>query len=91
MRDIPQMKRYTHEWRESWEKVDTIRAALRAHPKAEWLWWMDLTTFIMEPQYSVEGHIFEAVRKFGVRDITADGAFNPLSIQPLGGVDWDAE
>jgi mannan polymerase II complex MNN10 subunit len=29
-------KRYAHEWRESWEKVDTIRNAMRKYPRAEW-------------------------------------------------------
>lgn len=29
-------KRYAHEWREGWEKVDVIRGALRKYPKAEW-------------------------------------------------------
>jgi mannan polymerase II complex MNN10 subunit len=29
-------KRYAHEWRESWEKVDVIRQCLRKYPKAEW-------------------------------------------------------
>jgi mannan polymerase II complex MNN10 subunit len=30
-------KRYSHEWRESWEKVDIIREAMRKYPNAEWL------------------------------------------------------
>jgi mannan polymerase II complex MNN10 subunit len=29
-------KRYAHEWRESWEKPDAIREAMRKYPKAEW-------------------------------------------------------
>lgn len=29
-------KRYAHEWRESWEKVDVLRRAMRKYPKAEW-------------------------------------------------------
>lgn len=29
-------KRYSHEWRESWEKVDLIRETMRKHPDAEW-------------------------------------------------------
>ena len=32
-------KRYAHEWRESWEKVDTIRNAMRKYPHAEWYVW----------------------------------------------------
>jgi mannan polymerase II complex MNN10 subunit len=35
--DMSTKKRYAHEWRESWEKVDTIRNAMRKYPHAEWL------------------------------------------------------
>jgi len=34
--DMSTKKRYAHEWRESWEKVDTIRNSMRTHPNAEW-------------------------------------------------------
>lgn len=34
--DMSTKKRYAHEWRESWEKVDFIRTSLRKYPKAEW-------------------------------------------------------
>ncbi len=34
--DMSTKKRYAHEWRESWEKVDFIRQCLRKYPKAEW-------------------------------------------------------
>ena len=34
--DMATKKRYAHEWRESWEKVDTIRRCLREYPSAEW-------------------------------------------------------
>lgn len=29
-------KRYSHEWREGWEKIDVIRDAMRKYPNAEW-------------------------------------------------------
>ena len=29
-------KRYAHEWRESWEKVDIVRNAMKKYPQAEW-------------------------------------------------------
>jgi mannan polymerase II complex MNN10 subunit len=29
-------KRYSHEWREGWEKVDILRDTMRKHPDAEW-------------------------------------------------------
>jgi mannan polymerase II complex MNN10 subunit len=34
--DMSTKKRYAHEWRESWEKVDFVRTALKKYPKAEW-------------------------------------------------------
>ena len=34
--DMVTKKRYAHEWRESWEKVDMIRDSMRKYPKAEW-------------------------------------------------------
>lgn len=34
--DMTTKKRYAHEWRESWEKVDYVRAAMRKYPDAEW-------------------------------------------------------
>jgi mannan polymerase II complex MNN10 subunit len=34
--DMSTKKRYAHEWRESWEKVDFIRNTLRKYPKVEW-------------------------------------------------------
>ncbi|EGE08061.1 galactosyl transferase [Trichophyton equinum CBS 127.97] len=70
-------KRYAHEWREGWEKVDVIRGALRKYPKAEWFWWLDLNTFIMEPSYSVESHILNGLEKKTYRDINK---YNPLNI-----------
>jgi mannan polymerase II complex MNN10 subunit len=34
--DMSTKKRYAHEWRESWEKVDSIRNSFKKYPKAEW-------------------------------------------------------
>lgn len=34
--DMATKKRYAHEWRESWEKVDTIRRCMHDYPNAEW-------------------------------------------------------
>ncbi|KAK4648666.1 alpha-1,6-mannosyltransferase [Podospora bellae-mahoneyi] len=75
--DMSTKKRYAHEWRESWEKVDFIRTALRKYPKAEWIWWLDLNTFIMEPSYSLQDHIFDNLHKHVYRDINE---YNPLNI-----------
>ncbi|KAG9238290.1 glycosyltransferase family 34 protein [Amylocarpus encephaloides] len=75
--DMSTKKRYAHEWRESWEKVDTIRNCLRKYPDAEWFWWMDLNTFIMEPSYSLQSHIFNNLAANTYRDIND---YNPLNI-----------
>ncbi|KAK4995662.1 alpha-1,6-mannosyltransferase [Elasticomyces elasticus] len=75
--DMSTKKRYAHEWRESWEKVDTIRNAMRKYPNAEWFWWLDLNTFIMEPTYSLQSHIFSDLIKTTYRDINI---YNPLNI-----------
>ncbi|KAK6609242.1 glycosyltransferase family 34 protein [Botrytis cinerea] len=75
--DMSTKKRYAHEWRESWEKVDTIRNSLRKYPEAEWFWWLDLNTFIMEPSYSLQSHIFNSLAKNTYRDIND---YNPLNI-----------
>ncbi|KAL3418635.1 golgi mannosyltransferase complex subunit [Phlyctema vagabunda] len=75
--DMSTKKRYAHEWRESWEKVDTIRNCLRKYPEAEWFWWLDLNTFIMEPSYSLQSHIFNNLAGNTYRDIND---YNPLNI-----------
>ncbi|KAK0703778.1 galactosyl transferase GMA12/MNN10 family protein [Lasiosphaeria miniovina] len=87
--DMSTKKRYAHEWRESWEKVDFIRTSLRKYPKAEWIWWLDLNTFIMEPSYSLQSHIFDRLEKHVYRDINE---YNPLNIShPLTESYLDAE
>lgn len=75
--DMSTKKRYAHEWRESWEKVDTIRNCFKKYPEAEWFWWLDLNTFIMEPSYSLQDHIFNKVGENTYRDINI---YNPLNI-----------
>jgi len=75
--DMSTKKRYAHEWRESWEKVDTIRNCLRKYPDAEWFWWLDLNTFVMEPSYSLQSHIFNNLNANTYRDINE---YNPLNI-----------
>ncbi|KAK5130459.1 hypothetical protein LTR08_002023 [Meristemomyces frigidus] len=85
--DMSTKKRYAHEWRESWEKVDVIRNAMRKYPHAEWFWWLDLNTFIMEPSYSLQSHIFNDLGRTTYRDINV---FNPLHIQhPPNGTSGD--
>ena len=40
-------------------------------------WWLDLNTFIMEPSYSLQSHIFNSISKNTYRDINI---YNPLNI-----------
>ncbi|KAI9657760.1 MAG: alpha-1,6-mannosyltransferase [Bathelium mastoideum] len=75
--DMSIKKKYAHEWRESWEKVDTIRNAMRKYPHAEWFWWLDLNTFIMEPSYSLQSHLFNSLGSSTYRDVNL---YNPLNI-----------
>ncbi|OQO04177.1 hypothetical protein B0A48_10787 [Cryoendolithus antarcticus] len=85
--DMATKKRYAHEWRESWEKVDVIRNSMRKYPNAEWFWWLDLNTFIMEPSYSLQSHIFSNLQATTYRDINL---YNPLHIQhPPNGTSGD--
>ncbi|TDZ54869.1 putative alpha-1,6-mannosyltransferase MNN10 [Colletotrichum trifolii] len=75
--DMSTKKRYAHEWRESWEKVDFIRSAFRKYPKAEWVWWLDLNTYVMELSNPLQNHIFNDISKHVYRDINE---YNPLNI-----------
>lgn len=75
IKDMTVKKRYSHEWRESWEKVDILKQAMRQFPNTEWFWWLDLHTYIMEPQLSLEKHIFERLDNVTYRLLTT---FNPL-------------
>ncbi|ROT37330.1 hypothetical protein SODALDRAFT_340660 [Sodiomyces alkalinus F11] len=75
--DMRTKKRYAHEWRQSWEKVDHIRKTLRKYPKAEWVWWLDLNTLVMEPSYSLQTHIFDNLADKVYRDINE---YNPLNL-----------
>lgn len=70
-------KRYSHEWRESWEKGDVIREAMRKYPQAEWFWWLDLYTWVMEYDTSLQSHIFNDLEDHVYRDINE---YNPLNI-----------
>lgn len=70
-------KRYSYEWRESWEKVDVIRETMLKYPDAEWFWWLDLNTWIMEHSYSLQDHIFDHLSSVTYRDINV---YNPLNI-----------
>ncbi|KAJ8101455.1 galactosyl transferase GMA12/MNN10 family-domain-containing protein [Lipomyces tetrasporus] len=77
IQDMSIKKRYAHEWRESWEKVDVIRQTMKQYPKAEWFWWLDLHTYIMEPSISLEKQVFNRIDNNTYRSL-AD--YNPLNL-----------
>ncbi|PLB33252.1 putative alpha-1,6-mannosyltransferase subunit [Aspergillus candidus] len=70
-------KRYSHEWREGWEKVDILRETMGKYPHAEWFWWIDLNTWVMEGSYSLQDHLFDRLSDITYRDINV---YNPLNI-----------
>ncbi|EWC46936.1 hypothetical protein DRE_03698 [Drechslerella stenobrocha 248] len=77
IRDMKSMRRYAHEWREGWEKVDTLKRTMKKYPEAEWFWYLDIQTLIMQPELSLQQHIFERLGKITYRDINKH---NPLNI-----------
>lgn len=79
IKDMPVQKKYAHEWRESWEKVDIIKETMREHPHAEWFWWLDLSTYIMEPSISLEQHLFNNLETNVYRNLST--GFNPLNVK----------
>nr|BAA13828.1 unnamed protein product [Schizosaccharomyces pombe] len=84
-------RRYAHEWRESWEKADYIMEAMKKYPHAEWFWWVDLTTFIMEPQYSLEKLIINRLDHIATRNITDSMEFNPKNFHEIPFVDYSED
>ncbi|KAK6341126.1 alpha-1,6-mannosyltransferase [Orbilia brochopaga] len=77
IRDMKSMRRYAHEWREGWEKVDTLKRTMKKYPNAEWFWYLDIQTLIMEPELSLQKHLFERLGRVTYRDLNKH---NPLNI-----------
>ncbi|CCD24173.1 alpha-1,6-mannosyltransferase NDAI_0C05140 [Naumovozyma dairenensis CBS 421] len=78
IKDLTIAKRYSHEYREGWQKVDILRQTKREFPNAEWFWWLDLDTLIMEPDKSLEDHIFNRLDSIVDRSLNE---FNPLGLE----------
>ncbi|OWB58489.1 hypothetical protein B5S28_g4527 [[Candida] boidinii] len=77
IKDTTLKRRYSHEWREGWEKVDILKQTMREYPNAEWFWWLDLHTFIMEPEVSLEEYLFNNIESKAYRNLEH---LNPLRI-----------
>ncbi|AET37627.1 alpha-1,6-mannosyltransferase Ecym_1397 [Eremothecium cymbalariae DBVPG len=78
IKDLTISKRYSHEYREGWQKIDILKQAMRQYPNAEWFWWLDGSTLIMEPDKSLEEHIFSRLETLAERTLS----FNPLDLPP---------
>ncbi|QPG77120.1 alpha-1,6-mannosyltransferase [Brettanomyces nanus] len=78
IKDVSLKRRYSHEWREGWEKVDILKQTMRQFPDAEWFWWLDLYTFIMEPEVDLEQYLLDHVEDKTYRTLDH---FNPLNIE----------
>lgn len=88
IKDMTLKKRYSHEWRELWEKVDLMKQAMRQFPNTEWFWWIDLHTYIMEPHKSLELHLLNKLDNVTYRNLET---FNPIDLKvPLPYVDYTA-
>lgn len=77
IKDMTVKKRYSHEWRESWEKVDIMKQAMRQYPNSEWFWWLDLHTYIMDPYSLLEDKFLDNLENATYRTLDK---FNPLNI-----------
>lgn len=77
IKDMTVKKRYSHEWRELWEKVDIMKQAMRQFPNSEWFWWLDLHTYIMEPHLLLEKHFLDNLANATYRTMDT---FNPLEL-----------
>lgn len=78
IKDLTVSKRYSHEYREGWQKVDILKQSMREFPNAEWFWWLDLDTLIMEPDRSLESHLFSRLDYMVDRTLNH---YNPLGIK----------
>lgn len=78
IKDLTVAKRYSHEYREGWQKVDILKQTMREFSTAEWFWWLDMDTLIMEPEKSLEEHIFSRLNNLTERNLEG---FNPLNIE----------
>lgn len=77
IKDLTTAKRYSHEYREGWQKVDILKQTMREYPNTEWFWWLDASTLIMEPDISLENHIFNRLDSLVNRTLKD---FNPLKL-----------
>ncbi|KAI0462183.1 alpha-1,6-mannosyltransferase [Komagataella kurtzmanii] len=78
IKDLTLKRRYSHEWREGWQKVDILKQTMRQHPNTEWFWWLDLHTLIMDMDVDLEEYLLNSVGSKSYRSVTS---FNPIGIE----------
>lgn len=91
LKDTTLKRRYSHEWREGWERVDILRQTMREYPEAEWFWWLDQNTFIMEPEIDLTSYLLRNIDKkayrtinyFNPQDITAEAPYVDTTTSPI--------
>jgi len=64
-----------------WAKLPAIVEAFNLHPKAKWIWWLDLDAIIMSPEVDLRTHILshEALLKSAQMDYEMNKAGGGLS------------
>jgi hypothetical protein len=75
VKDMSLKRKYAHEWRESWEKIDIIRDVMRQFPHHEWFWWLDLVCSSLSFCIDCEAYVHHGTLSFA-------GCTNFLSTRP---------
>nr|GEZ71644.1 galactosyl transferase [Tanacetum cinerariifolium] len=62
-----------------WGKLPAVRAAMLAHPQAEWIWWLDEDTVITDMEYKISFHKADRELKedmvIAIPNVKDDGEF----------------
>lgn len=77
IKDYTKSKRYSDDHREGWQKFDMIKSVMDEYANGDWFWYLDLRTFIMEPQLSVEEVVFDQLDELISRNLIY---FNPSKL-----------
>lgn len=97
VKDMSSKRKYTNEWRESWEKIDTIKEVMHQYPHHEWFWWMDLVSLADDVVWHFVVYVYHGTISFPrysnllrldkivYRNIS--NSLNPLDIPEIAHVD----
>ncbi|ODV58545.1 glycosyltransferase family 34 protein, partial [Ascoidea rubescens DSM 1968] len=80
IKDFTKKKKYSNEFRESWQKFDVIRSIMKDNEFKEntWFFYLDLYSLIMEPNMSIEELIFKNLNQKSFQTLSY---FNPNKIK----------